>query len=156
MRRHFRLVRNVEGAEVAEFAFVLPFLVMVLLGILWFGRALNISATLNRAAREAAYAAAAPTCATCGNSFSSPATIKSNFVDPVLTAASLDPAQVQNFNVQTGVPLPGSNPVEIGTVVSLSYPYTFRLTGMTCCPVALTTLYPGITMSARAQAREEH
>src|SRR2546428_13030499 len=64
-----KIATDCRGQEIAEAALVLPLVFMLLLGIVWFGRAFNIYATLNRAAREAALAAASPTCATCGNNF---------------------------------------------------------------------------------------
>ncbi|MGA8313148.1 MAG: TadE family protein, partial [Terriglobales bacterium] len=61
------LLKGTSGAEIAEAAVILPVLFMLLLGIMWFGRAFNISATVNHAAREGALAAAARNCASCGN-----------------------------------------------------------------------------------------
>jgi Flp pilus assembly protein TadG len=55
------------GAEIAEAAIVLPLVFLLLLGILWFGRAYNIYATITHAAREGARAATAQSCANCGN-----------------------------------------------------------------------------------------
>ena len=55
------------GQEILEAAIVLPLLFLILLGIFWFGRAFNISSTLQRAAREAVKTASQDTCATCGN-----------------------------------------------------------------------------------------
>src|ERR1700686_1962161 len=98
------LARETSGAEIAEAAVVLPLLFMLLFGIMWFGRAFNIYATINHAAREAALAAAAPNCATCGNTFTTTAgPLQTNVVNPILSAAHLDPAQVQNFTLQTDV-----------------------------------------------------
>src|SRR5437588_827181 len=126
------------------------------LRIVWFGRAFNIYATLNRAAREGALAAASPTCATCGNNFAQNTTDIQSVVDSTLRAAHLDPGQVQNFTLTQDVALnPGSNPVEYGSVVSLSYPWNFKLNGVTCCPLSLSPITTGITITAQAQAREE-
>ena len=151
-----KITTDSRGQEIAEAALVLPLVFMLLLGIVWFGRAFNIYATLNRAAREAALAAASPTCATCGNNFAQNTTDIQSVVDSTLRAAHLDPGQVQNFTLTQDVALnPGSSPVEYGSVVSLSYPYTFKLNGYTCCPVALTPINLGITISAQAQARKE-
>jgi Flp pilus assembly protein TadG len=56
------------GAEIAEAAIVLPLVFMLLLGILWLGRAYNIYATITHAAREGARAGTAQSCASnCGN-----------------------------------------------------------------------------------------
>src|SRR4029077_21274942 len=94
-----RPLRDAAGAEIAEAAVVLPLLFMLLFGIMWFARAFNIYSTVNRAAREGAMAAAANNCTTCGNARQSVVNIQNNVVNPILTAAHLDPGQVQNFNV---------------------------------------------------------
>jgi len=59
-------LRSTEASEIAEAAVVLPLVFMFLLGIVWFGRAFNIYATIQQAAQQGALAAARPTCATCG------------------------------------------------------------------------------------------
>ena len=79
---------------------VLPLLFMLLFGIMWFARAFNIYTTVNRAARQGALAEANNNCATCGNGFRPANDIRDNVVYPILIAAHLDPAQVQNFTVQ--------------------------------------------------------
>ena len=128
-----RLLQDASGAEIAEAAVILPLLFMLLFGIMWFARAFNIYTTVNRAAREGALAEAANNCVTCGNAFRLPNDIRDNVVYPILLASHLDPAQVQNFNVQRDVILnPGSPMLERGAVVSLDYPYNFKLTGVTC------------------------
>jgi hypothetical protein len=156
MKAMLGLARETAGAEIAEAAVVLPLLFMLLFGIMWFGRAFNIYTTINRAARQGALAAAANSCATCGNARQTVANIQTNVVNPILTAAHLDPAQVQNFTVLWDQPLnPGTPPVEYGAVVSLQYPYSFKLNGVSCCPPTLTPITTGIVMTAQAQARQE-
>jgi Flp pilus assembly protein TadG len=154
MTRFLIRVRDSRGSQIAEMAMVFPLFFVLLVGIFWFGRAFNIYATINRAAREAALAAASRTCATCGNATAG--NIRTNVVDPILQAANLDPSAVQNFNLQRNVALnPGSPMVENGAVVSFQYHYDLKLYGPTCCPPGLKTLFNGITMSASAQARQE-
>jgi Flp pilus assembly protein TadG len=156
LRSVTRLGRETSGAEIAEAAVVLPLLFMLLFGIMWFARAFNIYTTINRAARQGALAAAANNCATCGNTRQSAVNIQTNVVNPILTASHLDPGQVQNFNVQWDVVLnPGSPQIELGTVVSLQYPYNFKLNGISCCPPTLTPITTGVVMTAQAQARQE-
>jgi hypothetical protein len=156
MRSVTRLAWETSGAEIAEAAVVLPLLFMLLFGIMWFARAFNIYTTINRAARQGALAAAANNCATCGNARQSVVNIQTNVVNPILTAAHLDPGQVQNFSVLWDQPLnPGTPPVEYGAVVSLQYPYSFKLNGMSCCPPTLTPITNGIIMTAQATARQE-
>ena len=66
MSRLRKIVSGTVGSEIAEAALVLPIFFMIMLGIYWFGRAFNVYATINHAAREGARVAAAQTCATCG------------------------------------------------------------------------------------------
>ena len=151
-----KIAGETQGAEIAEAALILPLLFMLLLGIMWFGRAFNIYATINHAAREGALAGAAPSCASCGNVLPSGATIQTNVVNPILSAAHLDPGQVQNFNLTHNVILnPGSPLEERGTVVSFDYPYNLKLNGVTCCPPTLSPITTGVVLNAKAQAREE-
>jgi Flp pilus assembly protein TadG len=67
MRFLRQLARNTDAAEIAELAMVLPVMFLTFLGIFWMGRAYNIYATINQAAREGARVAASTSCATCGN-----------------------------------------------------------------------------------------
>ncbi len=152
-----RFLDDAAGAEIAEAAVILPLLFALLFGIMWFARAFNIYTTINRAARQGALAAAANNCATCGNTRQSLANIQNNVVNPILAASHLDPGQVQNFTVLWDQPLnPGSPPVEYGAVVSLQYPYSFKLNGISCCPPTISPITNGIIMTARAEARQEN
>jgi len=63
--RWLGLARDTHGTEIAESAFVLPMLFVVVIGIFWFGQAFRIYGTLTQAARAGARAAVAPACATC-------------------------------------------------------------------------------------------
>jgi hypothetical protein len=153
-----RLVRDSAGAEIAEAAVVLPLLFMLLFGIMWFARAFNIYTTVNRAARQGALAAAAHNCATCGNLLrgTNPADIRNNVVNPILIASHLDPGQVQNFTVLLDQPLnPASPMVEHGAIVSLDYPFAFKLNGVSCCPPRLSPILQNVTIRAQAEARQE-
>lgn len=157
VKRILSWLKQDRGAQVAEFAAVVPMLVMMIFGILWFGRAFNIYTTVNHAARNAAQAAATRTCASCGNSFPSDGSIETEVIDPILQASHLDPAQKQNFAVVHGViENPSSNPKLTGTKVSFQYPFNFKLNGITCCPVALTPITLGVTIKAQAQSQEEN
>ncbi len=149
-------LRQDRGAQIAEFAAVAPLLVMMIFGILWFGRAFNIYTTVNHAARAAAEAAAIHTCATCSNTLPTQATIKTNVVDPIFKAARLDsdPPSL-TFTLTQGQPLDPNSTV-FGPVVTMSYPYNFKLNSFTCCPPGLKPITVGITITARAQAQEEN
>src|ERR1700720_2474931 len=89
-----KIASGTTGSEIAEAALVLPIFFMILLGIYWFGRAFNVYATINHAAREGARAALTHTCATCGtpNGRTSLSTIGTQ-VKQALQASSLDPGQ---------------------------------------------------------------
>ncbi len=136
---------------------MLPLMFMILLGIYWFGRAFNIYATINHAAREAARAGVAQSCATCspGNVHLPPGS-GVTIVDNVLKASSVDPTQIQAYtppsmvfclglNQTSACSVAGSNgnilfcdyvqltpvtnagPPACGVVVSFQYPYQFWL-----------------------------
>lgn len=118
------------GQAVAEFAVIFPLFLMLTLGLFWAGRAYSIYQTVTRAAREACRGATAPSCALCTpqNTFYSQSYVQTNFLNPALAAAHLNPANVTNFNFQRGVVLnPTSNPTETGTVISFNYPFRFYL-----------------------------
>ena len=62
----WKVIKEEKGAELVEFAVVLPLLMMVLFGMYWFARSFNIWETMTRAAREGAAYGARPHCALCG------------------------------------------------------------------------------------------
>jgi hypothetical protein len=88
-------LRATDGAEIAEAAMVLPVVFMLLLGIVWFGRAFNIYSTIQQAAQQGAITAARNTCATCGNSLAAPTPAVDGTVTAVMKASNLDPGQIQ-------------------------------------------------------------
>lgn len=151
-----RLHSQDSGAQIAEFAAVVPMLVMMIFGIMWFGRAFNIYTTVHHAAQAAAEAAATPNCVTCtsGNTFPDQTTIKNTIVDPILAASHLDPSSGV-FNITAHQPLDPNSTV-FGPIVTLSYPYSFKLNGLTCCPPTLTPVTVGVTIHASAQTQEEN
>lgn len=85
------LAGEIQGTEIAEAAVVLPLMFTMLLGVFWVGRAYNIYATMNHAAREGARAAANSDCATCTNQVMPADQIATNYVAPILRASRLDP-----------------------------------------------------------------
>lgn len=120
--------RRQAGQAVAELAVLLPVFLTLALGLFWAGRAFSIYETITRAAREGARVATAPSCTLCGNTFYNQSYIQTNVVNPALKAAGVDPQYVQNFNFQQDVVLnPTSNPTEVGTIVSFTYPFQFYL-----------------------------
>jgi Flp pilus assembly protein TadG len=146
------LADDVKASQVAEAALVFPLVFMMLLGIYWFGRAFNIYATINHAAREGAHVAVLRTCATCGNQPTPTANV-ANVVAQALQASSVDPAQVLTYNpnnnaanfcggtvqcatggvnntitVCSNVILTPNSPQQVcGVSVSFEYPYQFWL-----------------------------
>jgi TadE-like protein len=92
-----KLFASDRASEIAEAALVLPLVFMILLGIYWFGRAFNVYATINHAAREGARAAAAQTCASCGNQAPVTATV-AGIVTQAMQASSVDPGQIKAYN----------------------------------------------------------
>jgi Flp pilus assembly protein TadG len=153
MGRMKKIATATSGSEIAEAALVLPILFMLLLGIYWFGRAFNVYATINHAAREGARVAVAQTCATCGNTQTSLTTIGTQ-VAQTLQASSLDPGQAasggepatraacgggttacQNpgggpniciyTNVQLNTAAAGAGAPACGVSVQFQYPYQF-------------------------------
>ncbi|MGB6632414.1 MAG: TadE/TadG family type IV pilus assembly protein [Terriglobales bacterium] len=96
---------NTDGAEIAEAAVVLPLVFMLLLGIIWFGRAYNIYSTIQQAAQQGAITAARNSCATCLNATAPDGTISScpvtgsagsvaYAIATVMCASSIDPTQI--------------------------------------------------------------
>ncbi len=168
-----RKLRSTDGAEIAEAAMVLPVVFMLLLGIVWFGRAFNIYSTIQQAAQQGAITAARASCATCGNSYAT-ATAVDNAITAVMQASNLDPGQIQtgtNPNLVPCVLPPGvactattsniyvcqnvqlnptaGQPVQCGAVVSFQYPFQFYLPG--------TSLnLSQVILSAQAQSRMEN
>ena len=168
-------LESTDGAEIAEAALVLPLVFMLLLGIVWFGRAFNIYSTITQAAQQGAITAARASCATCGNTASSDAAVD-NAVYAVMQASSLDPAQIpanpnppnpmscvnppitpcttaaNNITICRQVllnPAVGIQPAQCGTIVSFQYPFQFDL--------PFTSLnMQRIVLSAQAQSRMEN
>ena len=108
--------RNERGAAAVEFALVLPILIVVLFGIVEFGRAYNAQITLTHAAREGARALAV------GHTVAEAKTR----VDDAATPLSLDPADVTPVGTVTPS---GSDAYscnvgnEVG--VEVTYPFEF-------------------------------
>jgi hypothetical protein len=174
IKRIARQLASTDGAEIAEAAVVLPLVFMLLLGIVWFGRAFNIYSTITQAAQQGAITAARSSCGTCGNTASSDAAV-AGVVEAVMTASSLDTNQIVVSpnplapvscktpptppcppptnkikvcrNVLLNPPAGGAEPPQCGTIVSFEYPFQLH--------VPFTSLNQ-ITLSAQAQSRMEN
>jgi Flp pilus assembly protein TadG len=102
------------GQEIVEAAFVLPILFLMMLAIFWFGRALNINSTLDRAAREGVSTASRPSCATCGNAFQTDSQVVAQ-ISAVLNADHLKIGSVQAYSPAfacTAIPAPSCTTVQ--------------------------------------------
>ncbi len=151
-----RLITGSRGSEIAEAALVFPIAFLILLSIYWFGRAFNIYATINHAARQGVRYAVAQKCGSCSNTAPSVANIASQ-VGAALLAAHLDPGLVTpgatprvactggaascnlsavppQINYCTNVqlvtpPLPASGAPPCGVSIDFQYPYQMFLPG---------------------------
>ena len=167
------------GQELVEAAIVLPILFLILLAIFWFGRAFNISSTLDRAASEGVKTANRRSCATCGNAFQTDSQVVAQ-ITAVLNADHLQIGSVQSYtpafacsatpapscttlqNVQIcrGVPLTcGSaacqtpTPVACGTNPELGVRVSFAY--QTSSPLSIANL-PPIVIHASVQSEAEN
>jgi len=143
-------LREESGAELFEAALVIPLLLMLLLGIITFGRAYNVYQTITRAAREGARELVMTNCATCGNTYYTAAAARTTFVEPALQASSLDPTKITNYATSYVFLDPNDKPKYIcGVQISFQYPYTFSL--------PFTTLnFSTINLTAKVQMRMEN
>ena len=139
-----RVAAEERGAEIVEFAVVLAALLMLLIGIVWIGRAYNIYQTITRAAREGARFALAPSCATCGNTFPTDTEVKS-VINGALSAASLDPTKanpaIQIQRNQTLDPNDAPGYQFNGVIVTFGYPVKLAIpfTSLNASQFAVTT-----------------
>lgn len=171
-----RKLGRADGAEIAEAALVLPLVFMILLGIIWFGRAFNIYSTITQAAQQGAITAARSSSVALGNKNSSDVNVE-DAIGALLQASSLDPAQItpstdpglfpcqppapanggckQRKNiwicrtVQLNPTVDASQPIQCGSVVSFQYPFQFYL------PFTSLNMQQ-IKLSAQAQSRMEN
>ena len=177
MRAFAYKLRSTEASEIAEAAVVLPVVFLFLLGVIWFGRAFNIYATIQQAAQQGAITAARPPCATCLQTSTGFALTSSvdTAVKAVMQAANLDLRQVSpgpitcttsthNFTVCQGILLPVANlnqqPLPCGTPpyastqicgAIVTFQYKFQM------PLPYTSLnLSSITLTAQAQSRMEN
>lgn len=144
------------GAEVLEFAFVVPMFLTLLIGVIWIGRAYNIYENVTRAAREGARYAVLPSSVAQGNSYadalSNSCTANTaaftGYVKPVLVSDNLNPSLVNGYCQKT-VCLESTYPQQWG--VSINFTYPVKLT-IPFTPLNATT----INIPAHAQMRLEN
>jgi Flp pilus assembly protein TadG len=175
IRRIAFQLANADGAEIAEAAMVLPLVFMLLLGIIWFGRAFNIYSTIQQAAQQGAITAARSSCATCGNAQAADSAV-TGVVEAIMNSSNLDVSQIKASTLSTPPPCASpypvgsctpepdkvtvcrnvqlnppatTQPVQCGTVVMFQYPFAFNFPG--------TSLnMQQIILSAQAQSRMEN
>ena len=130
-----KIVSRTDGQEIAEAALVLPIVFLVLVAIFWFGRAFNISGSLERAAKEGALRAAQATCGSCANP-NAPATSAdvADAVQSVLSASSINVSALQPY-APPFVCTPTTAPVCTTTATS-SGGQTFNLQICTGAPLS--------------------
>ncbi|HET7213003.1 MAG TPA: TadE/TadG family type IV pilus assembly protein [Terriglobia bacterium] len=107
------------GAELVEFAFVLPIFIGILLALIWSGRAYNAYETLNRAGREGARFALAPSCASCGNAApttSEVATVVAN----ALKADGMEPKRISALAPAVTSCSGGGNPCSVDATTQIT------------------------------------
>lgn len=152
------------GSELVEFAFVLPILLLLFFGILWFARAYNTYETMTQAAREGARLAVAPACSDCSGGGQLPgiAAVAAR-VNTYLVASALDPSEVQcgtcpgtcsggapAICYANGVllnPTTATTAPEYGVIVSFQYPFQF--------PIPLPPFDRTIMLSTEVRMRQE-
>jgi hypothetical protein len=138
-------LKSADGAEIAEAAVVLPLVFMLLLGIVWFGRAFNIYSTIQQAAQQGAITAARATCATCGSGGSNfpGAGVVDNAIFAVMQASSLDPSQIQ---APPGAPTCGTQPCG-----ACPPPYPPAPSSGACSPTAKIFLCQNVQLNPAGQ-----
>lgn len=156
MKRAVRSSVDDLGAELFEFAIVVPLLLMLLLGIVWMGRAYNVYETITRACREGAQYAVLPSSVADGNAYpdtltsacSSNTNTYNDLIVPVLKSDRLDPTKVQNYCQMTGW-LENTTPRQCGVIIRFSYPVQLQI------PFASVNLMT-IDLASQAQMRLEN
>jgi Flp pilus assembly protein TadG len=121
-----RLASDTRGKELVEFAAVVPVLMLLIIGVFWFGRGYSVYQALGRAAREGARVALSPTCATCGDTPNDPTATINN----ALRKSSLNPSAA-TINVTSNQILVPSNLPKYdqvpGVTVTITYPMQLNM-----------------------------
>lgn len=152
VERAGRTACDTRGAELFEMALMLPVLLMLLIGMVWMGRAFNLYQTLTRATREGARAATAPSCATCGNGFPNDSVVE-GVVKDVLSAASVDVTNPSlTISINRDQVLNPGDPIKYqisGVIVTVVYPIDLIIP---FTPLNAQT----ISISSTARMRQEY
>lgn len=114
------------AGQVMEFAVVVPASATIMVGTFWVGRTFSVYQNITRAAREGTKYAVLTNCASCGNALPVSSDVQTNYVNPVLVSAGLDPTKVQNYG-QVKKWLENTNPQQCGVMISFSYPVQLNI-----------------------------
>jgi Flp pilus assembly protein TadG len=116
-RLHTAALRDERGATVVEFAFIVPLLIVLVLGIAEFGHAFQVSGTLSAAAREGVRVMALQNDTAAARAA---ARIAAPTLNPALTDAQI--------KIPATCPAPGSGTGSATVRLTIDYPMPF-LTG---------------------------
>lgn len=105
MTTRLRFVFSSEGAEIAEFAIVLPILFFLVLAMFWLGQTYNISNNLNKAATDGLAVALKNTCASCGNAAATNTQI-ADAIEKAFQAGNLKANSLKSFSPTPACPSP--------------------------------------------------
>ncbi|MBG6182284.1 Flp pilus assembly protein TadG [Arthrobacter sp. CAN_A214] len=114
------------GAVAVEFAVLLPVLILVLLGIMEFGRAFNVQTSLTSAAREGARVMAITKDATDARQKAINAAVS---LDPLPTNVSVAPCGSSSIGQQTTVTIT----YELNSLTGIAGPFTMTGRGVMLC-----------------------
>lgn len=103
-RRRWRAPRWMAGSQLLEFALVLPFLLVMVVGIIDFGQAYNLKQKLNDAAREGARFAVQLSCADCTQTAPVTTQTLENSIVSYLTTAGVDVCGLTGTTAPTAGP----------------------------------------------------
>ena len=139
-----RFVEDTRGAEVVEFALVLPILLFVLAGILDMGFLFNNYQTLTNAAREGARVAVLPGFAEAD---------VTDRVRQYVQADGMNPAAVDTTVTPVQIDVPGGS--INGVQVVVTYPYNYMVLGPIARLVQANETFDTVTLTAAATMRTE-
>ena len=143
-RRVAAFARETCGAEVVEFALVLPVLLFLLAGIIDMGFLFNNYETLTNAAREGARVAILPG--------ASDMDVEAR-VKQYVQADGMNPDAVDTDIAAVQIALPGG--VVNGMKVTVSYPYNYMVLGPIAAMVQSSRTFDSVTLTAASTMRTE-
>ena len=146
MTRAYRHLRGRRGQSLVEFALVVPLLLLMVVGVIEFGRAWNMSQVVTDAARQGAR-----TAAVFNSDLSVPQDSVVAFVEAALRSGNIDPTApgvvIYVGNYQQGTGLPDTVRVEV--------PYQFMIFGPVMALAGQSFNNGTITLRSSAIMRNE-